>query len=233
MPRTVKNDNENITNSVNDKNTTSDYEKKILELEAKMKKLDDLEKEYRLKIEAVDKEKQEEKKEKPVFENGSGNFEEEIHPNKKTKLTSLCYGAVTLYHPTHGFIKLKQYGDSVSISFSRLCDYMMTCGDCFKNGIVFIHDQKMVDSFDLTEQYQDLLSVNIVKDILQGNFNNYSDVLSSSSKSQKESFANLLAEKLSNGEFDDFNIVEGCSKALGIDIRKISNDIQKTKEKLT
>lgn len=210
MPSTTKSKEEKVTPKVE---TVPDNNKKIAELEAMVQKL--------------------------MAQTGQINIapvqDLDINPNKKTKITSLTYGVLTLYCKTRGFLKFNNYGQTHSISYAQLSDYMNTCREDAEDGKFYIHDQRMVEDLGLTEIYSKLISNDIVNNIVSGVNFDFKEIVQDATEFQKQSLSDLIAEKVYNNEYQDMNGVDILSKSTGIDImekvremREVE-DIQKSK----
>ena len=153
---------------------------------------------------------------------------EEPNPNKKAKVYSMVFGYYTIHCPSRGFTEFKEYGTFKILSYAQLLDYMLTCDTAFKQGRLYIADAQIVEALGLTEYYQELFSIDFVKDIISGNIKDKDFVkkISDSTDKQKESLANYMAILTYEGKFSDYNILNKVSEACGVDISRKVNEMR-------
>lgn len=150
---------------------------------------------------------------------------DEPNPNKKTKVYSMVFGLFTIHCPTRGFTEFREYGNFKILSYAQLVDYMLTCSETFKQGRVYISDPQIVEALGLTEYYEELFSMNFVKDVLAGKVDSkeIAKVVGGSNEKQKQSLGNYIAILAYEGKFNDYNIINDLEKATGVEInRKIA-----------
>lgn len=149
----------------------------------------------------------------------------EINPNRKTRVYSLSFGFLSLHCPHCGFTDFKDYGSFKILSYAQLSDYMLTCGETFKSGALYIVDPEIVDSLGLSSYYESLFSVELVDKLLKGEEVEYNKIAISSDK-QKSSLAKYVALKVYNEEFADYNAIAELSKVCGRDIMAEVNQMK-------
>lgn len=207
--------NTNKTNSTDKKTNTpisqKSEAKKIEELEAQIAQLTQLM--QKMNMQATS----------PV-----SNTEEDkdINPNKKTKVTSLTYGYFSLYAPNRGFLKFPNYGSTHTITYAQLIDYVNACRTATENGNFYIHNQDMVEDLGLAEIYEAILNDKVIDKILYSNDIEFSDILSNTTQTQKDSICALVCQKVYNKEMTDMSKIDEISKAIGVDILSKVNEMK-------
>lgn len=154
---------------------------------------------------------------------------ETVRPlTRKTKVTSLNYGELSLYAPTRGFVRFSKFGETLTLSYEQLCDYVNNCRTAAEEGRFYISDQQMVDELDLTEHYKKIINVDVINAILSGELSEdkYDGILGAVTQAQKESISNIFIDKVYKREFVDLNKIDKLSKVLGIDIIKKVDEIK-------
>lgn len=158
-------------------------------------------------------------------------LEGEIHPNKKTSISSLTYGALHIKNTTNSDgMSFADYGDVKKITYQQLNGFFNEHRAIFTNGYIYIHDYDMVKALNLESVYDNLFDKNVVDSIFKGDYNGKLELLASGSETQKHSFAHLMAKKVFENDFGDFNIVKKCSDITGIDIDALVKEMQEHKE---
>ena len=160
----------------------------------------------------------------PVEVRQYDNFEEP-NPNKKTKVYSMVFGLFTIHCPTRGFTEFREYGNFKILSYAQLTDYMLTCDESFKQGRLYISDPQIVEALGLTEYYNEIFSMDFVKDILAGkaSVDDIREKIGGSTEKQKQSLATYIAILTYEGKFNDYNVINTLESATGVEInRKIA-----------
>lgn len=154
--------------------------------------------------------------------------------NKKIKVTSLTYGNLSLYAPNRGFLRFQKYGETLTVSYDQLCDYVNACRNAAESGMFYIANPDIVEELDLTEYYKNILTVDVVKGILSDEIapEDCEDILLNSTKTQKETLGDILIEEVYTGRFANLNKINTISHLLGIDIMKKVGEIQQLQENI-
>ena len=152
--------------------------------------------------------------------------DKDINPNKKTKVTSLTYGYFSLYAPNRGFLKFPNYGSTHTITYAQLIDYVNACRTATENGNFYIHNQDMVEDLGLAEIYEAILNDKVIDKILYSNDIEFSDILSNTTQTQKDSICALVCQKVYNKEMTDMSKIDEISKAIGVDILSKVNEMK-------
>lgn len=158
--------------------------------------------------------------------------EKDINPRKKVKVTSLTFGTLSLYAPNRDFLTFKHYGQTHSITYAQLCDYVNAGRTAAENGLYYIHNSDMVEDLDLTESYKKVINPSIVEDIINGNLVDFDGILSSLSADTKDTLGEVFATKIYGGELTDLNKVDSISRALNIDLMKKVEEMKTIEEML-
>ena len=207
--------NTNKTNSTDKKTNTpisqKSEAKKIEELEAQIAQLTQLM--QKMNMQATS----------PVSDTEE---DRDINPNKKTKVTSLTYGYFSLYAPNRGFLKFPNYGSTHTITYAQLIDYVNACRTATENGNFYIHNQDMVEDLGLSEIYETILNEKLIDKILYSNDIEFSDILSNTTQTQKDSICALVCQKVYNKEMTDMSKIDEISKAIGVDILSKVNEMK-------
>lgn len=158
-------------------------------------------------------------------------LEGEIHPNKKTSISSLTYGALHIKNTTNSDgMSFTDYGDVKKITYQQLNGFFNEHRAIFTNGYIYIHDYDMVKALNLESVYDNLFDKNVVDSIFKGDHNGKLELLEAGSEIQKHSFAHLMAKKVFENDFGDFNIVKKCSEITGINIDDLVKEMREHKE---
>ena len=207
--------NTNKTNSTDKKTNTpisqKSEAKKIEELEAQIAQLTQLMQKMNMQATSPVSDTEEDK---------------DINPNKKTKVTSLTYGYFSLYAPNRGFLKFPNYGSTHTITYAQLIDYVNACRTATENGSFYIHNQDMVEDLGLAEIYEAILNDKVIDKILYSNDIEFSDILSNTTQTQKDSICALVCQKVYNKEMTDMSKIDEISKAIGVDILSKVNEMK-------
>ena len=207
--------NTNKTNSTDKKTNTpisqKSEAKKIEELEAQIAQLTQLMQKMNMQATSPVSDTEEDK---------------DINPNKKTKVTSLTYGYFSLYAPNRGFLKFPNYGSTHTITYAQLIDYVNACRTATENGNFYIHNQDMVEDLGLAEIYEAILNDKVIDKILYSNDIEFSDILSNTTQTQKDSICALVCQKVYNKEMTDMSKIDEISKAIGVDILSKVNEMK-------
>lgn len=207
--------NTNKTNSTEKKTNTPTSQKseakKIEELEAQIAQLTQLMQKMNMQATSPVSDTEEDK---------------DINPNKKTKVTSLTYGYFSLYAPNRGFLKFPNYGSTHTITYAQLIDYVNACRTATENGNFYIHNQDMVEDLGLAEIYEAILNDKVIDKILYSNDIEFSDILSNTTQTQKDSICALVCQKVYNKEITDMSKIDEISKAIGVDILSKVNEMK-------
>lgn len=142
----------------------------------------------------------------------------EINPNKKTKITSLCYGRLSLYCPQRGFLNFDKFGDTRILTYAQLVDYVNSCRKSAEQGLFYIHNKDMVEDLSLSESYKNIINESVLNDIFASDSADVQEVLSNVSKTQKQTIADLAAQKVYNKELTDIIKISKISEAVGVNI---------------
>lgn len=141
---------------------------------------------------------------------------------RRIKLTSLCYGTLTLYHPQKGYLRFNQYGASQLVTYDNLVEYLNSNREAAEKGLFYIEDEEAVSDFSLINQYKKIFSFSLVNGLIANNPDfDRSEALvkiKESTEDQKNSLADYVAIKTFNKEINDLNLVDDISGATGIDI---------------
>lgn len=156
----------------------------------------------------------------------------EISANKKTKITSLTFGTLTLYAPNRPFLKFTHYGQTLTVSYAQLIDYVNYCREAAERGAFYIHDGGMVEELELAESYKHIIKADIVKGIVDGTIDNFEDVLTNASEETKTTLGDIFTDKIYNGELTDLNKIDRISRALGIDLIKKIDEMKSIEENM-
>ena len=207
--------NTNKTNSTDKKTNTpisqKSEAKKIEELEAQIAQLTQLMQKMNMQATSPVSDTEEDK---------------DINPNNKTKVTSLTYGYFSLYAPNRGFLKFPNYGSTHTITYAQLIDYVNACRTATENGNFYIHNQDMVEDLGLAEIYEAILNDKVIDKILYSNDIEFSDILSNTTQTQKDSICALVCQKVYNKEMTDMSKIDEISKAIGVDILSKVNEMK-------
>lgn len=158
-------------------------------------------------------------------------FEEELNipDNKMIQVVSLVeYGVTIRTVSGDGARKFnfERLGQQKSISYSNLMDCYNTTPWIFEKGLLYIKDKQAVKSFDLEEFYENFLTVNQIKNILNLSVDEIEDLVSKTTENIKETIIVLTAKKINEEKNIDLNKVAAIERACGVDIREIAEKIQ-------
>ena len=195
----------NTTNRTTNKTTESKDSKKIAELEAQIKVLTEL------------------IKNSNVQSNTNEDYKE-ISPNRKTKVTSLTYGLLALYAPNRTHLRFEHFGQTLTLTYAQLCDYVNNCRSTAEAGAFYIHNEEMVEELELAPFPR------IVENIINGELVNYQEILGGLNNSQKETLGAVFADKIYKGEFADLNKIDQITRALDIDLLKKVEEMRSVEE---
>lgn len=161
-------------------------------------------------------------------ENKSNNIVEEglIHPNKKTKITSLTAGLMTLHCRTYGFLRFENFGSQQIVTYQVLSEYVQSDRNFAENGYYYIHDQQMVEELGLTEYYKKIFDNTIVNKILNENIETYIDLIKNTNENQKASLISILIREIKENRLTDYIKIKKLSDVLKTDLSKQVEEIQ-------
>ena len=154
---------------------------------------------------------------------------EEINPNKKTKITSLTFGTLTLYAPNRTHLRFSRFGQTLTVTYAQLGDYVNSCRDFAEAGAFYIHNEDMVRELELSNFYEKIINANVVNNIVNGNLKDF-DILTSLNANLKESLSEVFAQKVYEREITDLNTIDAISRSLGINITKKVEEIKSMEE---
>lgn len=152
----------------------------------------------------------------------------DINPNKKTKITSLTYGLLTLYAPNRGFLRFDNYGSMHTITYAQLVDYVNSCRSSAESGRFYIHNQDMVIDLGLSEAYEKILSDKVFEQIFTSNVLDTYDILHNTTEEQKSAIAEIVSQKVFNKEITDIKKIDDISKAINVDILDKVKEMEET-----
>lgn len=160
------------------------------------------------------------------------NTDEEIiiNPNKKTKITSLTFGTLTLYCTSRGFLRFSDFGVTHTLTYAQLCDYINNCRNAAQEGNFYIHNQQMVEDLGLSEHYEKIISNSIVNNIIKSENLDYEDILSKVTETQRKNLGEIFTDKTYNQELTDIRKIDKISKSLNIDIMKKIEEMKQVAE---
>lgn len=147
----------------------------------------------------------------------------DINPTKRIPVVSLRIGVLNL--PTgdpRSFARkyrFGKFGETQLINYSDLADILHWKLDYAKKGYIYIDDPDVVSNFGLVDLYQNLIDKNKIENILQYSIKELIDIYSKLPNALQITIADLVAQKIFNGENIDLNKVAAMSKICGFDIQ--------------
>lgn len=147
---------------------------------------------------------------------------QEVNPNKQIMVMSLCYGSLNLSDDSTGktVLRFSRYGESKPVLYSTLINIVNSNRRFAETGKFYILDKDAVYHLGLSEFYKNLISKDIIDNILNYSPNIIESVVKSIELEQRELLSRTLCDRVYNGEDIDINKIIFIGKACNIDIMK-------------
>lgn len=145
--------------------------------------------------------------------------------NKQIKIMSMFYGSLNLNNNSNRsagrILTFHKFGEIKSVLYHDLVDYVNNERRFAEEGYFYILDKAAVYHLGLTNEYSHLVDGDIVNHMMDYSANELESIVSVMTDAQKESIANLFADKLYHGEELDLNKIAVISKHLPVGIEQM------------
>ena len=145
--------------------------------------------------------------------------------NKQIKIMSMFYGSLNLNNNSNRsagrILTFQKFGEIKSVLYHDLVDYVNNERRFAEEGYFYILDKAAVYHLGLTNEYSHLVDGDIVNHMMDYSANELESIVSVMTDAQKESIANLFADKLYHGEELDLNKIAIISKHLPVGIEQM------------
>lgn len=150
-----------------------------------------------------------------------------VHPNKRIKVISLYDGLLILVAGQYNQGKpyrFTKYGETKNIVYSELAEILHYQNSFAEKGYFYICDDNVVSYHGLYDAYQNILSKDVIDNLLNYDKKEIIELFKRSTKNQQEEISSLIAKKIANDEEVDLNKIKILSDIANIDIVQIAND---------
>lgn len=145
--------------------------------------------------------------------------------NKQIKIMSMFYGSLNLNNNSNRsagrILTFHKFGEIKSVLYHDLVDYVNNERKFAEEGYFYILDKAAVYHLGLTNEYSHLVDGDIVNHMMDYSVNELESIVSVMTDAQKESIANIFADKLYRGEELDLNKIAVISKHLPVGIEQM------------
>jgi hypothetical protein len=140
---------------------------------------------------------------------------------------SLCIGTLNLSTARNGggdIYTFHEFGEEQMIPYSDAKNIIKNNKSFIKGGKVFIDDEDLIKNERLTKDYENILSYKKLLDLFNVDAQTFEKIFSSIPKGQKESFKDILSQKIIKGEKVDRNLIYIVNQEMNTNIEeKIEN----------
>lgn len=140
---------------------------------------------------------------------------------------SLCIGTLNLSTRKNGdgdIYTFHEFGEEQMIPYSDAKNIIKNNKSFIKGGKVFIDDKELIENERLTKDYENILSYKKLLDLFSSDAQTFEKIFKSMPKGQKESFKDVLAQKIIKGEKIDRNLIYIVNQEMNTNIEeKIEN----------
>ena len=145
--------------------------------------------------------------------------------NKQIKIMSMFYGSLNLNNNSNRsagrILNFSKFGEIKSILYHDLVDYVNNERKFAEEGYFYILDKAAVYHLGLTNEYNHLVDGDIVNHMMDYSGSELESIVSVMTDAQKDSIANLFADKLYHGKELDLNKIAIISKHLPVSIEQM------------
>lgn len=181
------------------------------------------------RLDAMEKEREEAKTVavSQVVNTIDGENDEYAEPdaNKQIKIMSMFYGSLNLSNNANRSagrtLTFSKFGEVKSVLYHDLVDYVNNERRFAEEGYFYILDKAAVYHLGLTNEYTKLVDSDIVNHMMDYSVAELDSIASVMTDAQKESIANLFADKLYHGKELDLNKIAVISKHLPVSIEQM------------
>lgn len=145
--------------------------------------------------------------------------------NKQVKIMSMFYGSLNLNNNSNRsagrILNFSKFGEIKSVLYHDLVDYVNNERKFAEEGYFYILDKAAVYHLGLTNEYNHLVDGDIVNHMMDYSGSELESIVSVMTDAQKDSIANLFADKLYHGKELDLNKIAIISKHLPVSIEQM------------
>lgn len=154
---------------------------------------------------------------------------EENFGGKKVKVINLMHNMLNISTEPDGqgrVYSFEKYGDSRMIKFDDLNDIVASYPNATENGLFYIANPSVVDYFDLTEEYKNIYTKEMIDDIVKLKRDEDVDLFLGMNTSLRDTTAIAIANRINANEEMDYNNLRRIKTECGIDIELIANELK-------
>lgn len=143
--------------------------------------------------------------------------------NRDVLFVSLCIGTLNLSTARNGggdIYTFHEFGEEQMIPYSDAKNIIKNNKSFIKGGKVFIDDEELIKNERLTKDYENILSYSKLIDLFNQDTNTFETIFKGIPKGQKESFTDILMQKLIKGEKVDRNLIYIVNNELNTNIEE-------------
>lgn len=149
--------------------------------------------------------------------------------NKQIKIMSMFYGSLNICNNQNRSVgrtlSFSKFGEIKSVLYHDLVDYVNTERRFAEEGYFYILDKAAVYHLGLTNEYTHLVDGDIVNHMMEYSNSDLESIVSTMTDAQKDSIANLFADKIYHGKEVDLNKIAIISKHLPVSIEQMVQDM--------
>lgn len=149
--------------------------------------------------------------------------------NKQIKIMSMFYGSLNICNNQNRSVgrtlSFSRFGEIKSVLYHDLVDYVNTERRFAEEGYFYILDKAAVYHLGLTNEYTHLVDGDIVNHMMEYSNSDLDSIVSTMTDAQKDSIANLFADKIYHGKDVDLNKIAIISKHLPVSIEQMVQDM--------
>lgn len=218
---------EKSTESINATINTKEQDEKMAKLAAENAALQEMIAKLSERLDAMDKK---DNKDTETSVKSVDNVDEiveypEPDANKQTKIMSMFYGSLNLNNNSNRsagrILNFSKFGEIKSVLYHDLVDYVNNERKFAEEGYFYILDKAAVYHLGLTNEYNHLVDGDIVNHMMDYSGSELESIVSVMTDAQKDSIANLFADKLYHGKELDLNKIAIISKHLPVSIEQM------------
>lgn len=176
------------------------------------------------RLDAMDKKSEETDEENLVPTDNTGEYTEP-DANKQIKIMSMFYGSLNISNNANRSagrtLTFSKFGEIKSVLYHDLVDYVNNERKFAEEGYFYILDKAAVYHLGLTNEYNHLVDGDIVNHMMDYSGSELESIVSVMTDAQKDSIANLFADKLYHGKELDLNKIAIISKHLPVSIEQM------------
>lgn len=134
----------------------------------------------------------------------------EKYEDEDVIFTSLGSGLINISTGGNGMgdiYQLENFGDEISVSYSKSRELIRNNKSFFTRGLIFINDEGLVKKEGLSEVYKNLLDKEGIVNLISGNYNDFEKIFKNMSDGQKNIIKKIIIDKLGRNEKIDMNII--------------------------